>query len=48
MELNSLPTEVILTHPRQSLGKLQLDWRYTTNVVNQGQTVSIADNSLSD
>jgi hypothetical protein len=26
MELNSLPTEVILTHPRQSLGKLQLDW----------------------
>jgi len=22
--------------------------RYTTNVVNQGQTVSIADNSLSD
>ncbi|MGB3419779.1 MAG: DUF6464 family protein [Dolichospermum sp.] len=26
MELNFLPTEVILTHPRQSLGKLQLDW----------------------
>ena len=26
MELNSLPTELILTHPRQSLGKLQLDW----------------------
>jgi hypothetical protein len=26
MEPNSLPTEVILTHPRQSLGSLQLDW----------------------
>ncbi len=26
MEPDSLPTEVILTHPRQSLGKLQLDW----------------------
>ncbi len=26
MEPNSLPTEVILTHPRQSLGKVQLDW----------------------
>jgi hypothetical protein len=27
MEPDSLPTEVILTHPRQSLGKVQLDWR---------------------
>ncbi|MBD2662856.1 hypothetical protein B6N60_00367 [Richelia sinica FACHB-800] len=26
MEPDSLPTEVILTNPRQSLGKLQLDW----------------------
>lgn len=26
MELDSLPTELILTHPRQSLGKVQLDW----------------------
>ncbi|GBE92248.1 DUF6464 family protein [Nostoc cycadae] len=26
MEPESLPTEVILTHPRQSLGKVQLDW----------------------
>ncbi|UKO99178.1 DUF6464 family protein [Nostoc sp. UHCC 0870] len=26
MELDSLPTEVILTHPRRSLGKVQLDW----------------------
>jgi hypothetical protein len=26
METDSLPTEVILTHPRQSLGKVQLDW----------------------
>jgi hypothetical protein len=26
MELNSLPTEVILTHPRESLGKVYLDW----------------------
>jgi hypothetical protein len=26
MEPDSLPTEVILTHPRQSLGKVQLDW----------------------
>lgn len=26
MELESLPTEVILTHPRQSLGKIYLDW----------------------
>ncbi|OUL31990.1 hypothetical protein BV372_19700 [Nostoc sp. T09] len=26
MEPNSLPTEVILTHPRQSLGRAQLDW----------------------
>ena len=26
MEPNSLPTEIILTHPRQSLGKVQLDW----------------------
>lgn len=26
MEPDSLPTEVILTHPRQSLGNVQLDW----------------------
>ncbi len=26
MEPHSLPTEVILTHPHQSLGKIQLDW----------------------
>lgn len=26
MEPDSLPTEVILTHPRQSLGKIHLDW----------------------
>ncbi|MBW4647354.1 MAG: hypothetical protein KME06_01435 [Kastovskya adunca ATA6-11-RM4] len=26
MEPDSLPTEVILTHPRQTLGKVQLDW----------------------
>lgn len=26
MEPSSLPTEVILTHPRQILGKVQLDW----------------------
>jgi len=26
MELDYLPTEVILTHPRQSLGSVQLDW----------------------
>jgi hypothetical protein len=26
MESESLPTEVILTHPHQSLGKLALDW----------------------
>lgn len=26
MEQSSLPTEVILTHPRQSLGSLYLDW----------------------
>jgi Family of unknown function (DUF6464) len=26
MEPDSFPTEVILTHPRQSLGKVQLDW----------------------
>lgn len=26
MEPNTLPTEVILTHPRQSLGNVQLDW----------------------
>ena len=26
MEPDSLPTEVILTHPRQSLGKVNLDW----------------------
>lgn len=26
MEPDSLPTEVILTHPRRSLGKVQLDW----------------------
>lgn len=26
MEPDSLPTEVILTHPRQSLGNIQLDW----------------------
>lgn len=26
MELSALPTEVILTHPRQSLGNIQLDW----------------------
>ncbi|MBH8573338.1 hypothetical protein I8752_09995 [Nostocaceae cyanobacterium CENA369] len=26
MEPDSLPTEVILTHPRQCLGRVQLDW----------------------
>lgn len=26
MEPNCLPTEVILTHPRQTLGNLELDW----------------------
>ena len=26
MEQDALPTEVILTHPRQTLGKVQLDW----------------------
>ena len=26
MEPDSLPTEVILTHPRQTLGKVRLDW----------------------
>jgi hypothetical protein len=26
MEPDSLPTEVILTHPRQSLGNVKLDW----------------------
>ncbi|HLO48079.1 MAG TPA: DUF6464 family protein [Kamptonema sp.] len=26
MEKETLPTEVILTHPRQSLGSVQLDW----------------------
>lgn len=26
MEPNSLPTEVILSHPHQTLGKVQLDW----------------------
>jgi hypothetical protein len=26
MEPDSLPTEVILTHPRKSLGKIHLDW----------------------
>ena len=26
MELDSLPTEVILTHPRKTLGSVQLDW----------------------
>ncbi|HEY9799708.1 MAG TPA: DUF6464 family protein [Leptolyngbyaceae cyanobacterium] len=26
MQPDSLPTEVILTHPRRSLGKVQLDW----------------------
>jgi len=26
MEPNSLPTEIILTHPRRSLGNVNLDW----------------------
>ena len=26
MEPDSLPTELILTHPRQSLGKISLNW----------------------
>ena len=26
MEPDSIPAELILTHPRQSLGKIQLDW----------------------
>ncbi|MBD2775675.1 DUF6464 family protein [Iningainema tapete] len=26
MEPNTLPTEVILSHPRQTLGSVQLDW----------------------
>lgn len=26
MELTSIPTEIILTHPRRTLGSLSLDW----------------------
>jgi hypothetical protein len=26
MEPDSLPTEIILTHPQQTLGKIKLDW----------------------
>ena len=45
MEPDSLPTEVILAHPRQFLGKIQLDWMpQPGNYVDiQGQTYAVLE-----
>ncbi len=45
MELDYLPTEVILTHPRQSLGNVQLDWTpQPGNYVDlEGQTYAVLE-----
>lgn len=45
MEPDSLPTEVILTHPRQSLGSVQLDWTPEPgNYLNlEGQTYAVLE-----
>ncbi len=45
MEPDSLPTEVILTHPRQSLGSIQLDWTpQPGNYLNlEGQTYAVLE-----
>lgn len=45
MEPSSLPTEVILTHPRQSLGNVQLDWtpQPGSYLDLQGQTYAVLE-----
>lgn len=45
MEPSSLPTEVILTHPHQSLGKVQLDWtpQPGSYLDLQGQTYAVLE-----
>lgn len=45
MEPSSLPTEVILTHPQQSLGKIQLDWtpQPGSYLDLQGQTYAVLE-----
>lgn len=45
MEPSSLPTEVILTHPPQSLGKIQLDWtpQPGSYLDLQGQTYAVLE-----
>ncbi|UBF25839.1 DUF6464 family protein [Kovacikia minuta CCNUW1] len=45
MEPDSLPTEVILTHPRQSLGNIRLDWTPQPGAYLdlQGQTYAVLE-----
>ncbi len=45
MEQDTLPAELILTHPRQSLGKVQLDWTpQPGNYLDyQGQTYAVLE-----
>jgi len=45
MEPDSLPTEVILTHPQQFLGSIQLDWNpQPGNYLDlQGQTYAVLE-----
>ncbi|HEY9617673.1 MAG TPA: DUF6464 family protein [Microcoleaceae cyanobacterium] len=45
MEPSSLPTEVILTHPHQLLGKIQLDWtpQPGSYLDLQGQTYAVLE-----
>ncbi|MGI0487037.1 DUF6464 family protein [Pantanalinema rosaneae CENA516] len=45
MEPSSLPTEVILTHPHQSLGKINLDWtpQPGSYLDLQGQTYAVLE-----
>ncbi|MFB2878960.1 DUF6464 family protein [Floridanema aerugineum] len=47
MEPDSLPTEVILTYPRRSLGKINLDWTpQPGNYLNlEGQTYAVLERS---
>ena len=45
MEQDSLTTEVILPHPRQSLGEIQLDWMPQPGnyLALQGQTYAVLE-----
>ena len=50
-EQNNSSLEIDITNSHlvgSEINKKNVDTRYTTNVVNQGQTLSIADSSISD